>query len=112
MYLWLDKHSNGGTLQNIKTNPRGLLASNSYCRIKTCARNKSGHTRLTALASPSMEEDLLMELQHTDKLQQSYWSFPERKENGFVFKWAGVAVEVGVGERKHVIFNAFVTLFC
>lgn len=41
-----------------------------------------------------------MELQRTDNLQQSHSSLPERKEDGFVFRRAGVAEEaalVGAG---------------
>ena len=37
-------------------------------RIKMYARNTTGHTRLSALASMSIKKDLLMELKHTDNL--------------------------------------------
>ena len=52
----------------------------SLKRIKTYARNMTGQTRLSALASMSMENDLLVELKRTDKLYNRVIEVFLRKE--------------------------------
>ncbi|CDQ74374.1 unnamed protein product [Oncorhynchus mykiss] len=57
-------------------------------RIKTYSRNATGQTRLSALASMSIEKDLLVELKRTDRLYNRVIEVFLRKERrkDFVFK--------------------------
>ena len=56
-------------------------------RIKTYARNTTGQTRLSALASMSIEKDLLMELKRTDKLYNPVIEVFLRKERRMDFEF-------------------------
>ncbi len=54
-------------------------------RLKTYARNTTGQTRLSALASMSIEKDLLMDLKRTDKLYNRAIELFLRKERRMDF---------------------------
>ena len=72
-------------------------------RIKTYARNTTGQTRLSALATMSIEKNLLMELKRTDKLySRAIEVFFLRKEDGFYFQ-IGAVEKIRVGKCKHLI---------
>ncbi|XP_068160098.1 zinc finger MYM-type protein 1-like [Antennarius striatus] len=57
-------------------------------RLETYARNTTGQTRLSALASMSVEKDLLMDLKHKDKLFDRAMEVFLKKERrmDFIFK--------------------------